>query len=403
MYGLRAYEDQLVQMGAGSTFDAISSSDLRGFILPVAPRAEQRRIVEKIEELLSDLDAAVVGLKRIQANLKRYRASVLQAAVEGRLTAAWRRENPPTETGEALLARIIEERRAKWEEAQLKKFAEQGKTPPKDWRKKYKEPVAPTTAGLPELPEGWKFCGLDQILKFDRNAMKTGPFGSLLKKAEHRRTGVPVLGIENIEAMRFLAGSKIHIEISKAADLSGYKVDPGDLVISRSGTVGEICVIPDDIGEAIISTNLMKLSLAPEGMIPMFFCCLFNGSPAVLGQIHDLCKGSTRDFLNQDILKKLILPLPSLIEQKEILSEISRSLSIADAAEKTLDSALKRAAPLRQSILKRAFEGRLAPQDPNDEPASALLERIHAERSRPAVGRTATSTRKPRRSQAHGQ
>ena len=117
-------------------------------LMPLAPLAEQRRIVAKIEELFSDLDAGVAALERVKANLKRYRAAVLKAAVEGKLTAEWRKKNPATETGEQLLTRILAERRKKWEEGQLKKFAEKGKVPPSGWKGKYLEPESPEVAGL---------------------------------------------------------------------------------------------------------------------------------------------------------------------------------------------------------------------------------------------------------------
>jgi type I restriction enzyme S subunit len=121
---------------------------------------EQTRIVAKLEELLSDLDAGVAELKAAQKKLAQYRQSLLKAAVEGALTAEWRAKNTPTETGAQLLERILTERRARWEAKQLAKFKEQGKTPPKDWQKKYPEPVQPDTTDLPELPEGWVWITL---------------------------------------------------------------------------------------------------------------------------------------------------------------------------------------------------------------------------------------------------
>ncbi|MFH1633500.1 MAG: restriction endonuclease subunit S [Chloroflexota bacterium] len=195
--------------------------------------------------------------------------------------------------------------------------------------------------------------------------MKTGPFGTLLKKHEHREEGVPVIGIENIGVMQYVPGGKIHITSEKADQLAKYDVQEGDLVISRSGTVGEVAVIPDGLGEARLSTNVMRITLAPSGMRSMFLAFLFNGSPFVLGQVSDLCKGSTRDFLNQRILKSIIFPLPPLAEQDLIIQKVERRLSVADEIEKELDQALARSERLRQSILKRAFEGRLIGQKSN--------------------------------------
>jgi type I restriction enzyme, S subunit len=148
---------------------SISSKTLANaipFLLP--PSGEQTRIVTKLEELLSDLDAGVAELKAAQKKLAQYRQSLLKAAVEGALTAQWREEqrakHKPTETGAQLLARILQERRARWEAKQLAKFKEQGKAPPKDWQKKYPDPVQPDTSGLPELPLGWVWASVEQLL-----------------------------------------------------------------------------------------------------------------------------------------------------------------------------------------------------------------------------------------------
>jgi type I restriction enzyme S subunit len=101
-----------------------------------------------------------------------------------------------------------------------------------------------------------------------------------------------------------------------------------------------------------------------------------------LNQVSELCKGSTRNFLNQKILSSIIFPLPPLLEQHRIVAEIERRLSVADEIEKTTDQSLKQAARLRQSILKKAFEGKLVPQDLNGEPASVLLGQIKKEKSK---------------------
>jgi type I restriction enzyme S subunit len=171
-----------------------------------------------------------------------------------------------------------------------------------------------------------------------------------------------------------------------------YDVQPGDVLVSRSGTVGEVCVVPEDISEARISTNLMRISLFNQSISPDFFCLLFNGSPYVLSQVSELCKGSTRDFLNQDILSSIVFPIPSFTEQKKIIEEVERLFSVTNQLEKTIDSNLKRAEKLRQSILKQAFQGKLVPQDPNDEPAEKLLERIKAEKAKQTITKTKRKT-----------
>jgi type I restriction enzyme S subunit len=159
--------------------------------------------------------------------------------------------------------------------------------------------------------------------------------------------------------MRFVRGSKIHVSLQKAEELAGYAVMAGDVLISRSGTVGEVCVVPRDIGEVRISTNLMKVSLAKNGMLPEFFVLLFNGSPFVLKQVSDLCKGSTRDFLNQEILRQLYFTCPPLSEQARIVAEIDRRFSLVREIKAQVYVTLKRGERLRQSILTAAFSGTL--------------------------------------------
>ena len=135
---------------------------LQDVSIPLAPLREQHRIVARIESLFTRLDEGVTALKRAEVNLERYRASVLKAAVEGRLTERWRNRNPPKETGEELLGRLLAERRRRWEEEQLAKFAVAGKKAPKNWKKKYKEPEGPNTSELYELPDGWCWATFGQ-------------------------------------------------------------------------------------------------------------------------------------------------------------------------------------------------------------------------------------------------
>jgi type I restriction enzyme S subunit len=148
----------------------------------VAPAAEQTRIVAKLEELLSDLDAGVAELKVAQKKLAQYRQSLLKVAVEGALTAEWRARNTPTERSAQLLQRILTERRSRWESKQIAKFKEQGKTPPKDWQKKYPEPVPPDVTNLPKLPEGWVWASVEQLgqvqLGRQRSPNKVGKINS---------------------------------------------------------------------------------------------------------------------------------------------------------------------------------------------------------------------------------
>ncbi len=128
-----------------------------------------------IEQQFSRLDAGVAALERARKELKRYRTAVLKAAVEGRLTEAWREENPDVELASELRGRILEERRERWQRDQLAAYEKKGKKPPKNWRSKYKEPAAPNTEDLPELPEGWCWVSVEQLTTLVRNGLSQKP------------------------------------------------------------------------------------------------------------------------------------------------------------------------------------------------------------------------------------
>ena len=181
----------------------------------------------------------------------------------------------------------------------------------------------------------------------------------MIKKADHKPSGIPMLGIENIGRGHFVDGNKIFVTESKANELSSFKLKGGDIIISRSGTVGEICVVPERMTGALLSTNLMRVSLDNSMILPDYFVSLFQSREIVLEQIKEQCKGSTRDFLNQRILKKIVFPVPSIQKQAEIMAIIEVKMSVCDSIEQTVNIALRQSEAMRQSILKQAFEGKL--------------------------------------------
>ena len=231
----------------------------------------------------------------------------------------------------------------------------------------------------------WERFTIEKFLTKNRRPMATGPFGTMLKKHEHKQTGVPVLGIENIGQGLFQHGNKIFVTPEKAKELKAFELHTNGVIISRSGTVGELCLVPEHMNGALLSTNLMRVTLDENEILPRSFIYLFLSKGIVIDQVKELCKGSTRDFINQTILKKIIFPLPPLQEQSLIIAEIESRLSICEKLAQIVDENLSKTQALKQSILKKAFSGQLVPQDPNDEPASILLERIKAERKHSTV------------------
>lgn len=189
-----------------------------------------------------------------------------------------------------------------------------------------------------------------------------------------------MIGIDNVQDGRFSLGSNHRISQSKFDELEKYRARPGDVAITVMATVGRTCVIPDDIEPAIITKHIYRITLNREVADPYFVMNALRGAESVLAQMGANVRGQTRPGINGSILKMLMIPTAPLKEQKEIVrridrafAEIDRMISEAAAARRLLDR-------LDQAILAKAFQGELVPQDPADEPASVLLERIKAER-----------------------
>jgi type I restriction enzyme, S subunit len=316
---------------------------------------------------------------------------VLAAAFRGDLTADWRAAHSDIEPASEFLLRVRAERRCRWEQTELAKYKAQNKEPQRNWQDKYEEPELVNSTELPKLPQGWGYTRIDTLLSQTRQGIKTGPFGSLLKKHEHSQQGVPVLGIENISRMRFVEGSKIYITAEKAEFLSDYDVFPNDILISRSGTVGEVCVVPESVRTARFSTNIIRVVLADGVMRSTFFGYMITGSPFVKRQISEACAGSTRDFLNKAILESLVFPLPPIAEQDVIVERLERLFNWTSTISDIVTGCIEDLDSLDQAILAKAFGGELVSQDPSDEPASVLVERIRAQRNQQTESAKQTS------------
>ena len=358
--------------------DGFNKTDLSRFPLPIAPLNEQRRIVEKIETLFARLDWGEEAIRQTQKLLARYRQSILKAAVTGELTADWRAERQgQLEHGRDLLARILETRREQW----------QG-------RGKYKEPTAPDTTDLPDLPEGWVWGTLDQLVSGKARAMQSGPFGSNLKHSEFQDTGVLVVGIDNVRDGHFSMGSENRISHDKYLELEKYAARAGDLLVTVMASLGRTCVIPDDLEVAIITKHVYRISMERSLVLPEFYNTLLQTEWCSRRYMFENAQGQTRPGLNSSILRSLPVPVFPLEEQIEICRVLDVKLTFAAKVKELIAQELKRSASLRQSILKQAFAGKLVDQDPSDEPASALLARIAEGKAAAALKKKTTRCRK---------
>ncbi|MFO0836920.1 MAG: restriction endonuclease subunit S [Phycisphaerae bacterium] len=357
----------------GTAIKRLTLTKIKEAWAPVAPLSEQRRIVAKIEELFSDLDAGVAALERVRANLKRYRAAVLKAAVEGHLTEEWRKQHPPphTEPAAKLLERILAERRAKWEQGQLRKFKEAGKTPPKGWKEKYEEPAPPATIGDVAIPMGWSLASLEQLT----SAVRVICYGILMPK-DHVPGGIPYVKVRDMRGDRLDPTTLQRTTPEIAAQFARASLKGGDLLLAIRGTYGRAVEIPPELEGGNITQDSARLDVSGE--MDHQYVLRHLRSIDTQNYFKRVARGVAVKGVNIGDVRPTPILVPPLAEQAEIVAEVDRRLSVADAAEQQVEHALQRAARLRQSILKRAFEGKLVPQDPADEPAATMLERAKA-------------------------
>lgn len=360
--------------------------------IPLASTNEQKRIVGKVEELFSDLDAGVVALERANSNLRRYRTSVLKAAVEGALTETWRAEHPGTESASKLLERILAERRRKWEADQLAKFGAAGKEPPKNWKSKYVEPTPADTSGLPPLPKNWCWASVQQLGEVQLGRQRS-------PKNRSDKFPTKYVRAANLTEAGLDLADVLDMEF-QPSELDTYRLHPGDVLLSEaSGS-------PDQVGKPVVWNGEIEnccfqntvIRLRPIGMPSEYPLVVFRHyyRSKLFAKVS---AGVGINHLSAAKFSVLTFPLAPLDEQRVIAAEVEERLSQIAAAERQIESNLLRATRLRQSILKQAFEGKLVLQDPADEPATVLLERIKAASNGAAAKIGATEMRPRRKAQ----
>lgn len=346
---LKGAKRRAEELASGTTFLELSGANAKKLPIPLVPPEKQQEVVAEIEKQFSRLDEAVAGLQRVKANLKRYKAAVLKAAVQGRLVDTEadlaRREGRDYETGAQLLQRILATRRQQW----------QGKG-------KYKEPAAPDTTDLPELPEGWGWATTEQV------CLQVASGSTPQSPAMFPGNGdVPFLKVYNLTfdgSLDFTVKPTFVARSTHEGMLARSRSVPGDVLTNIVGPpLGKISVVPPDYPEWNI--NQAIVTFRASDAIMNWLLAYWLMSPPIQRRLERTAKATAGQFnLQVSTCRCLAIPLPPLPEQHRIVAEVDRLLSIAREAEAEVEANLKRAQGLRQAILARAFTPTAVPPAP---------------------------------------
>jgi len=380
-WAMRAFEQDILHTctKTGTTVQSIETFKLLAFPVPLPPLPEQHRIVAAIEEQFTRLDAAVASLERARANLKRYRAAVLAAACSGRLV--------PTE---AALARA--------EGREYESSAESLYRIPNDrgsQNDKRPQPVVCNTCASSHFSTAWVPTTLGAL-----SALVTS--GSRGWAAHYSEEGALFIRAHDIKTDSLRLETAAHVDLSGVTEGKRTRVQQCDILVTITGAnVTKTALVRQALPESYVSQHVGLIRLFSPSFAPYLHLWIINPAHGRAKLERD-AYGAGKPGLNLDSLRDLPVELPPLAEQHRIVAEVERRLSIVDEMEASVAASLARAERLRQAVLRKAFAGELVPQDPTDEPAAVLLERIRAERaSTPTyttrAGRRKTNVKEPQR------
>ncbi len=354
---------KLISKTAQSGFNR---SDLYNIELPIAPLPEQHRIVEKIEELFSELDDGVASLKKALEQLKTYRQAVLKWAFEGKLTEKWRNTHQDSlEDADTLLEQIKAERKRHyqqqledWKQA-LKEWENNGKETKKPTKPQQPKDLPPLTkeelSNLPSLPDGWMWVKLGNLCDIIGGVTKG-------RKLEGKNTiSLPYLRVANVQDGYLDLSVIKYIEVLPE-DLEKYRLVSGDILYTEGGDrdkLGRGTIWRNEISDCIHQNHVFRARTFQQ-LIKSLYISYFSQTQTARNHFFKHGKQTVNlASINMTVLSNLPIVLCSTVEQKLILDEIESRLSVCDQLEATLTENLNKAEALRQSILKRAFEGKL--------------------------------------------
>ncbi|SMC92051.1 type I restriction enzyme, S subunit [Desulfocicer vacuolatum DSM 3385] len=385
---IKKVSEGVLEQAWGGAQPNVSPTTIESNSISIPPLNEQKRIADKIEALQAKSNKAKKALETAKPLLDKLRQSILAAAFRGDLTAEWRKKNPDVEPASILLERIRVERRKRWEETELAKMKAKGKEPKNDkWKAKYKVPEPVDATGLPELAEGWCWTRLDDIGTWSGGGTPSKNVSSYWENGN-----IPWITPKDMKKL-FVSNSIDKITASAVKESSAKIIAEGSLLfVVRSGILRRILPLCTNTVQTTVNQDLKALT--PVSSLAVEF--LLYAALAVEGKIRHQCakSGTTVESIDFKKLKNFIIPLPPNGEQLKIVKRIDQGFLSIEKISTSLISSEDRICSLNKSILAKAFRGELVPQDPTDEPASALLDRIKAEREAMTSKKKITKKRK---------
>ncbi len=332
---------------------SISKKNLGALPVPLPPVDIQESIVAEIDTQLSRLDETITTLQGIQAKLKQARASVLKAAVEGRLVESEaelaRIENRKYEHARDLIAASLKLREQQHESVQQT----QGR------KRTYRKPTSASHIPSQDaslLPPGWAYASTEEVTSGNPYSLAIGPFGSNLKVSDYKDRGVPLVFVRNVRSNTFSMDNTVFVSHEKANELKAHAAEPGDLLITKMGDPpGDSAIYPSGLPHSIITADVIRLN--PSNRFDVQYLLYATKSSFFRLQIQLATKGVAQKKVSLERFSKVHFPIPPYAEQVRIVNEIDRRFSVLDQVEATVQTSLARCGLLRQAILKRAFRG----------------------------------------------
>jgi len=324
---------------SGSAYNALTIVKLKDFEIPLPSQIEQQQIVSKIEELFSELDKGIEELKTAQQQLKVYRQAVLKWAFEGKLTEQWRVQQSELIEANELLKEIL---------------ADKQKT-----LGKRAKPLMPITSeemlSLPQLPQ------TSMWVKLGDHAFVTKLAGfEFTKYVRYKAEGdVPVIRAQNVSKDSFIPRNFVFVDREIMEQLPRSRVFGGEILMVFVGAgLGNVGIVPEK-HEFFLGPNVAKIAL--EKQFSNKYVFYFLSSSLGFSNVTGMSKATAQGSISMANIREVSVPLMSLEEQQQIVQEIESRLSVCDKIEETITNSLKQSEALRQSILKKAFEGKLVP------------------------------------------